>query len=153
MILPKKRDDMTEVKRFSLVKPTTQTPFHIDFDWWKQQDKDWHVFLIGYLCPEHQSAFSNRVESSWIDWVDPDTAEVTSVDGLQHVLMTHCTRQPGFLTSNSSLVDSVFRVLLSNGNTPLTPVQLGELTSRPAETILRTLSSGVIYKGIRPLQS
>jgi hypothetical protein len=144
---------MTEVKRFSLVKPTTQTPFHIDFDWWKQQDKDWRVFLYGYLCTEHQAAFSARDENAWIDWVDPENAEVTRVDGLQHTLITHCARQPGFVTSNMSLVDSVFRVLLAHGNAPLTSAQLSETISRPAETILRTLSSGVIYKGMRPLQS
>jgi hypothetical protein len=144
---------MTEGKRFSLVKPTIQTPFHIDFDWWKQQDKDWRVFLNGYLCPEHQAAYSSRVESAFIDWVDPETAEVKRVDGLLHTLITHCARQPGFVTSNMSLVDAVFRVLLVQGNTPLTSVQLSEAVSRPAETILRTLSSGVVYKGMRPLQS
>ena len=142
---------MTEVKRFSLVKPTTQTPFHIDFDWWKQQDKDWRVFLFGFLCQDHQKSLSN--ESTWIDWIDPETAEVTTVDGLQHVLMSHCARQEEFITSNTSLVDSVFRALLANGNNPLTPIQLSEITTRPPETILRTLSSGVVYKGMRPLQS
>lgn len=144
---------MTEVKRFSLVKPTTQTPFHIDFDWWKQQDKNWRIFLYGYLCEIHQSAFAQAADSAWIDWVDPDTAEVTTVDGLQHILMTHCARQAGFLSANMALVDAVFRVFLAHGNAPMTPVQLGEIISRPAETILRTLSSGTIYKGIRPLQS
>jgi hypothetical protein len=144
---------MIEVKRFSLVKPTTQTPFHIDFDWWKQQDSNWRVFLYGYLCPEHQHAFSTATDSTWIDWIDPETAEVTTVDGLQHTLMTHCARQPDFLTANMALVDSVFRVFLAHGNAPLTPAQLGEIISRPPETILRTLAGGVIYKGLRPLQS
>jgi hypothetical protein len=144
---------MTEVKRFSLVKPTTQTPFHIDFDWWKQQDKDWRVFLYGYLCPEHQAAFSPRDENTMMDWIDPESAEVTRVDGLQHTLITHCARQAGFVTNNMALVDSVFRVLLAQGNNPLTSAQLSEIISRPAETILRTLSSGVVYKGMRPLQS
>lgn len=144
---------MTEVKRFSLVKPTLQTPFHIDFDWWKKQDNNWRVFLFSCLCAEHQNAFADITGVSWIDWVDPDTAEVTTVDGLQHILMTHCTRQAGFLTTSTTLVDAVFRVFLSHGNTPLTPVQLGEIISRQPETILRTLASGIIYKGLRPLQS
>lgn len=88
-----------------------------------------------------------------IDWIDPDTAEVFSVDGLQHTLMTHCARQPDFLTLTTSLVDSVFRIFLANGNTPLTPTQLGEVTHRPPETILRTLSGSTVYKGIRPLHT
>ena len=51
---------MQEIKRFSLVKPTTQTPFHIDFDWWKNQEKNWRVYLFSYLCLEHQSTFANN---------------------------------------------------------------------------------------------
>lgn len=142
---------MTEVKRFSLVKPTTETPFHIDFDWWKLQEKNWHVYLIGYLCPEHQSVFENTNENASIDWVDPETAEVVSVEGLLHTLMTHCAKQTGFVTLNTSLVDSIFRILLAHGNNPLSTIQMGELTGRPAETILRTLAGTVIYKGIRPV--
>lgn len=144
---------MPEVKRFSLVKPTTQTPFHIDFDWWKRQEKNWRVYLHGYLCAEHQATFANSSDSTWIDWIDPDTAEVFQVDGLQNILINHCAKQPGFVTLNTSLVDSVFRVLLAHGNNPLSSEQLSDVTGRPADTILRTLSGAVVYKGIRPLQS
>lgn len=142
-----------EGKRFSLVKPTTQTPFHIDFDWWKNQEKNWRVYLYSYLCAEHHAVFANAANSVFIDYVDPSTAEVFSVDGLQHVLITHCARQAGFVTHDTSLVDAVFRLLLANGNTPLTPTQLGEATGRPPETILKTLAGVVVYKGIRPIHS
>jgi len=142
---------MLELKRFSLVKPTVNTPFHIDFDWWKKQENDWRVYLYSFLCQAHRETFSSASSSTWIDWVDPQTAIVTQVDGLQHVLMTHCARQPGFVTQNTSLVDAVFRVLLANGNNPMTPMQLEEAIGRPAETILRTLSGTVVYKGMRPM--
>lgn len=144
---------MNEVKRFSLVKPTTQTPFHIDFDWWKQQEKNWRVYLIGYLCPEHQTAYSDSAGNTWIDWVDPQTAEVSSVDGLQHTLITHCAKQPDFVSLDTTLVDSVFRLLLAHGNNALSPAQFSEYTGKPAETILKTLSGANVYKGIRPLHS
>lgn len=141
---------MNEVKRFSLVKPTLDTPFQIDFDWWKQHDNNWHVFLHGYLCPEHQAAFANSSEDIRVDWIDPETAEVRSVDGLQQVLINHCARQPGFVTQNTTMVDAVFRVLLANGNEPMTPVELGQAINKSPETILRTFSSLTVYKGIRP---
>jgi hypothetical protein len=144
---------MPEIKRFSLVKPSIQTPFHIDFDWWKNQDKNWQVYLFSYLCPIHKEAFSVNTGPVSIDWVDPETAEVFQVDGIQHTLMTHCAKQDSFVTLNTSLVDAVFRILLTNGNNPLTPEQLGQSTGRPPDTILRTLSGVQIYKGIRPLQS
>jgi hypothetical protein len=117
---------VAEVKRFSLVKPTLETRFHIDFDWWSQNDRDWRVHLHSFLCPEHQEAFSNVRGDEQVDWVDPETAEVQQVDGLQHVLITHCAKQPGFIDEHSALVDAVFRLFLANGNTPMTPVELGE---------------------------
>jgi hypothetical protein len=141
---------MNEAKRFSLVKPTLETPFHIDFDWWKQHDNNWRIFLHGYLCPEHQAAFADTGQEIRVDWVDPETAEVRTVDGLLQTLMSHCARQPEFGSTSSALVDSVFRTLLANGNAPMTPVQLSESVHRPPDTILRTLSGMQVYKGIRP---
>jgi len=138
-------------KRSSLVKPTITTPFKIDFDWWKNHDRDWRVYLRSFLCEEHQKVFENLNNDELIDWVDPDTAEITQVDGLQHILISHCARQEGFLTEKMALVDSVFRVFLSNGNKPLTVEQLSEILDRPPETILRTFSGIRVYKGIRPV--
>jgi hypothetical protein len=141
-----------EPKRFSLVKPTVQTPFHIDFNWWQQNDQDWRIYLLSCLCPEHQQSYSNLQVDESIDWVDPKTAEVQHVDGLQHTLINHCARLDGFIPDHTALVDSVFKTLLANGNLPMTPDEFGIKLSRPAETILRTLTGLKVYKGIRPLQ-
>ena len=141
---------MSEVKRFSLVKPAVDTPFHIDFAWWKKNERDWHVYLRSLLCPEHQDAFANVEEGEMIDWVDPKTAEVKPVEGVQNALMTHCVRQPDFLTSQTALVEAVFRLLVSNGNVPLSAEELGIKLNRPPEIILRTLVGARVYKGIKP---
>jgi hypothetical protein len=138
-------------KRSSLVKPTLDTPFKIDFEWWMHHDRDWRVYLRSFLCDEHQAVFENLNNDEKIDWVDPETAEVIQVDGLQHILISHCAKQEGFLTDKMVLVDSVFRVFLSNGNKPLNAQELGEILNRPAKTILRTFSGIRVYKGIRPI--
>lgn len=141
---------MIEMRRFSIVKPTINTPFHIDFDWWKDHDNNWRVFLHSCLCPAHQDLFPKLESEDWIDWVDPITAEVHRVDGLQQILMSHCAREEGFVTGYTTLVEGVFRAFLTNGNSPMTPAELAHVVSKPAETILRTLSGQQIYKGIRP---
>lgn len=138
-------------KRFSLVKPTLQTPFHIDFTWWKQYDNNWRVYLMSCLCPEHQQSLENINLETQIDWIDPETAEVQQVDGLQHVLINHCAKLEGFVTNYTTLVDAVFRMLLANGNSPLTPEELAIRLNRPATTILMTLTGLQVYKGIRPV--
>jgi hypothetical protein len=143
---------MTEMKRPSLLKPTTQTPFRIDFQWWKQNERDWHVFLRSLLCPEHQLAFADFEEGQLIDWIDPVTAEVKSVDGIEHALMSHCALQPDFVNERTALVEAVFRLFLVNGNAPMSAEDLSARLNRPADTILRTLAGPRVYRGLRPKQ-
>ena len=142
---------MVEIKRISLVKPTVETRFHIDFDWWRQNDRDWRVYLINFLCAEHQKMFAEIDVSEQVDWVDPDTAEVQRVDGLQNILITHCAKLPTFISQQTTLVDSVFRLFLANGNVPISALELSEHTGRDPNTILKTLSGTRVYKGIRPV--
>lgn len=141
---------MPELRRYSLVRPTLQTKFRIDFEWWSQSERDWRVLLQSLLCPNHQMIFSNASEGQMVDWVDPVTAEVKQVDGVQHVLITHCAKEKGFITPHTAMVDAIFRIFLANGNIPLTPVDLAAQLNRPADTILRTLTGGRVYRGVRP---
>ena len=141
---------MSEVKRVSLVKPTLQTPFHIDFDWWRANDRNWHIALASMLCPEHQRAFADMPEGQLIDWVDPETAEVRQMDGLQHTLISHCAKQAEFLGEHTAIVEAIFRILLANSNTPMSAEELGERLKRPPEVILKTIAGPRVYKGLRP---
>ncbi len=142
---------MSDPKPFSLIKPTLETPYHIDFDWYKEHDGNWRVFLFNCLCPEHQEIYKDQSEDGMIDWINPETAEVKRVDGLQSTLMSHCAKEPGFVTTNTAMIDAIFRVFLSNGNIPMTPVELSDKIGKPADTILKTISGLQVYKGIRPL--
>jgi hypothetical protein len=141
---------MPEVKKISLVKPTVQTPFHVDFEWWRASDNNWHVALESLLCPEHQAAFADLPEGQLIDWVDLETAEVRPLDGLQHTIISHCAKQEGFVSEHTALVDAIFRLLLASGNTPMSPEEMGARLNRPADTILKTIAGPRVYKGLRP---
>lgn len=147
-----KTTSVVQGRRPSLVKPTLQTPFHIDFDWWQKNERDWHVYLRSLLCPEHQELFSELGEGEMIDWVDLKTAEVKTVEGIQHTLMSHCARRPEFVTKHTAMVEAVFRLLFTNENMPMNSEELGAQLGRPAQTILRTLSGPRVYKGLRPFQ-
>lgn len=141
---------MSDNQKFSFVKPGLKSLYHIDFDWWKNHDANWRVFLFSYLCPQHQEDFSGVEKAFTIDWIDLETAEIHQVDGLESTLMDHCAKMDGFFTVQTALVDAIFRVFLANGNTPLSPIELSDKIGKPAETILRTISSPIVYKGIRP---
>lgn len=143
---------MTEVKRPRLLKPTVRTSFQIDFEWWKESERDWHVYLRSLLCPAHQESLVNLEEGQLVDWVDENTAEVRQVNGIQHALMSHCALQPEFVTQQTALVEAVFRLFLVNGNQPMSAEDLSKRLGRPANTILTTLAGPRVYKGLRPVQ-
>ena len=143
---------MNPTGHFSIVKPTLETPFHIDFDWWIEHDANWRVFLLDFLCDEHRAIYIEKDQNIQIDSIDPLTAEVLRLDGLLHTLVTHCAQQTDFISKNTTLVNMIFKIFLANGNTPLNSTQLAELTEKPALTILRTFSGMQVFKGIRPLQ-
>lgn len=137
-------------RNISLVKPSLNTKFHVDFNWWKSHDRDWKIYLRGFLCPLHQEMFKDFSDQDQIDWVDPETAEVSQIDAIQNTLINHCAKDPEFLEATSALVDSVFRIFLVNGNKPLNCTELSEIINKPAEIILKTFSTPRVYKGIRP---
>ena len=137
--------------RLRLIKPTMDTKFKVDFDWWKTHDRNWHVYMRGFLCPEHAELFMDYSDDETIDWVNKKTGEVITVSAIENALTTHCSKQANFLTESSAMVDSVFRVFLLNGNEPLNCHELSEILGKPADLILRTFSSPQVYKGIRPV--
>ena len=85
---------MNELKKFSLLKPTLKTPFHVDFEWWRANDNNWHIAVNDMLCAEHQASFSDLLEDQVIDWVDPETAEIHSMAGMASVRSARPPRLP-----------------------------------------------------------
>ncbi|MBN2555811.1 MAG: hypothetical protein JXA97_07725 [Anaerolineales bacterium] len=134
----------------TIFRPSLDTKFHIDYNSWERADRELDIYLRSHLCAYHQEMFADLDADIEVDHIDPVTAEVTPIAGIQHILITHCSQQPDYLSPNTTLVNAVFRVFLANQNTPLTAVELGEKLGRDAKTILRTLSSRRVYKGIRP---
>jgi len=139
----------TPGKPSALIKPTLNTKFHIDYDWWERSREDLRSYMLSHLPVEVRDRLIETPQDSLVDFVDPDTGEVFQYDDLSLAIQT-AANDPDFINPQTSLVDGVFRVFLKNNNTPLSPKQLAQETGRPAQTILKTLSGQRIYKGIRP---
>ncbi len=133
------------------IKPTLDTPFHIDLSWWEEHGLDLNVKLVSHLCPQHREAYSGQQLPEAIDWIDWETGEIQTVDGLQYVITTHCSKEPGYIRQAPTLIEAVFRAFLSNGNQPLTPRDLSALVGYPPEQILRVLSGRRVRLGLRPV--
>jgi len=135
------------------IKPTIETKFHIDFDWWEKRGENIRVYLWSHLCSDCQAIYGSHQDTEEIDWIDPETAEVNRVDALWHSLRTCCSQKPDYITEHTTIVDAVFRVLLANGNTPLSPLELYRIIGKQnPNTILRMLTHGHLHKGIKPFQ-
>jgi len=132
-------------------RPTVDTKFHIDFSWWEKRNKDIRIFMRDLLCPECREAVGTLSDVKMVDTIDPETAEVTRIDAIWESIRACCSLKPGYLTSDTPLLDSIFRTFLANGNEPLSVLELYErLDKRPPETLLRMLTKGRTYLGIKP---
>jgi hypothetical protein len=133
-----------------LAKPTLDTKFHIDYSWWERSSDDLRMYLLSHLLPDQRERLSQSDEDRTVDYIDPETGEVLQLDELGLAIQI-AAEDPNFINPHTSLVDSIFRVFLANGNLALSPRELADRTGRSATTILKTLSGSQIYKGIRPV--
>jgi len=134
------------------LRPTVDTKFHIDLDWWRKQNRDIRIFLRQSLCDECRQAYAEVQELGEVDWVDPETAEVKREDALWSTIRSCCSTKPGYITPSTPIVDSIFLTFVANGNEPLSPRELhARLDRRPPEMILRMLTGREVYLGIRPV--
>lgn len=132
-----------------LIKPSLETKFFIDYDWWESSRDDLQIYLFTHLSEEQQKALSNRDMQEMYDYVHPETGEVFALDALGMAIQ-ESSRSENFISDHIGLIDSVFRAFLVNGNQPLNAQELAEATGRNPATILKTIGGVHIYRGIRP---
>lgn len=131
-------------------RPTVDTLFHIDWDWWQANDRNYRLFLYEQLCEDCRRRFPNPMAVEEVDWIDPRTAEVTRADALQMCMRTRCIHEPGFINESLPVAAAVFRVYLMNGNQPASANDLHQfLPWRSADTILRVIADREVRYGIR----
>lgn len=128
------------------------TKFHIDYAWWERENNDLRSYILTHLPSDLRDQMADKDDFEQIDYIDPETGEVTRLDELGMAIRTAASRED-YINPQTSLVDSVFRVFLANGNTPRTPKELEDDTGRDARTILKTFGGIRVYRGIRPVQA
>jgi hypothetical protein len=134
------------------VKPTLETKFHIDFNWWQKKGQNLRAYLQSHAFQEALDQFADYEPEQTFDWIDPDTGEVFQINLLWYFLHKHCHRQPDFIDQLTPLTTAIFRAFIANNNTPLSPVEIyQEIHKKSPEVILRTIGGHRVYQGIRPV--
>jgi hypothetical protein len=139
-------------QRLARFRPTVDTKFHIDYDWWENSGKNFRIYLRDQLCDECRERFANYQNTENVDWIDPDTGEVRRTDALRECLRTRCANDPSYINERLPLASACFRIFLANNNTPLSPNELHQLLPwKSSDAILRTLAGDQVYFGLRPV--
>jgi hypothetical protein len=113
----------------------------IDLDWHQQSNRSFFALAQGCLCPKCQEQLKG---------------EISAAD-LLTTIKDCCSKPPNFITGESPILESIFRLFLANGNQPLDLEKLGRQlgewrggdTYRTSAEILSRLLSSDQYYGLR----
>ena len=115
----------------------------IDLDWYQQSNRVFFALAQGCLCPKCQKRLKGKTSA-------PDL--LANIKGC-------CSKAPDFITGKLSILESIFRLFLANGNQPLDLEELGKQLSEwrgggtyhtSAEILSRLLASDQYY-GLRQI--
>jgi hypothetical protein len=138
---------------FARLRPTLDTPFQIDWQWFRQKGIDLNSKRLAHLCQQCRSQFQPGDSVDTLDWIDPASGEVFQVDAISEAIMSHCQWKPDYISSATPVMTGVFRALLANNNRPMTVAQLAQRLGRTdPDTLLRVLTSGPVKEGIVPTE-
>jgi hypothetical protein len=132
------------VAKESLNTEAAAPRWFVDLDWYRQNARSFAALAQGCLCPRCRE----RLERGEIS-----EAELTAN------IKDCCSRLPGFIAGELSILASVFRLLLAGGNEPLELAelsrrlseQLGGESYRTSVEVLSRLLEDERYYGIRPV--
>ncbi len=116
----------------------------IDLDWCQQSNRSFSALAQHCLCAKCRKRLEAKKEG-------------ISIDNLLAAVKDCCSKNPGFITEKSPILESIFRLFLANGNQPLDLEEVGKQLSeqRGGDTyctsveMLSRLLSNDQYYGLR----
>ena len=126
--------------------------YFLDLEWYKDNNRSFDVLAQNRMCPDSFKGWN--IETS----DDNSSTTPRSADAIAEIQRC-CSKKPEFTNPNLTVMEILFRTLLSSGNQPLT---LGELEARMREwvggwdgrvineDVLKRLVEADYFYGIRP---
>lgn len=100
------------------VEPVQPAPhFSIDAAWYEARGRSLTMLLVRRMCPKHQRQWGQR---------DPDITPEKAIA----IFKSCCGKEDGFLEPTLSLGEASFRVLLAEGNRPLSAEEIAHRLGR-----------------------
>jgi len=134
-------------KKEEITAEQTKTRWFIDPNWYKQNNRSLYFLAQGYLCPRCAKQLKAK-------------GKETSLSKLLSNIKDCCSHTPGYITEQSPILESIFRIFLANGNQPLDLDELGKQLSewrggdiyRTSTEALSRLIKNDQYYGLRQIQ-
>ena len=120
-----------------LEEPMTQpaaTPgrYHIDLEWYRKVDRSFTSMAEGRMCGSCRAKLGAEVETR-VPVLDAkgtkvvfETRHVAYGSNPVTVIRDCCNESKGYITANMPLMEIAFRILLANGNQPLTVEEIAQ---------------------------
>ncbi|MFC1956099.1 hypothetical protein ACFLWZ_06230 [Chloroflexota bacterium] len=134
-------------KKEIITAKQTKSRWFIDPNWYEQNNRSLDFLAQGYLCPECTKQLKEK-------------GKETSLSKLLSNIKDCCSHAPSYITEQSPILESIFRIFLANGTQPLDLDELGKQLSEcrgrgiyrtSTEALSRLLETDQYY-GLRQIQ-
>src|SRR5688500_4509972 len=106
--------------------------FFIDLGWYDQNGRSFRAMAQGRFCPSCQAKIGTKTEER-LPTVDKksnrvvyEVREVAYGDQPMAAIRGCCSKQRNYITPETPVLESIYRVFLANGNQPATLERVGE---------------------------
>ena len=103
-------------KKEEISTEQSKTRWAIALDWFQQNNRSISALIQNYLCPKCAKQLSAEGKEN-------------SPDVLMATVRDCCSHTPDFIHDRLSILESIFRLFLANGNQPLDLEELGKQLS------------------------
>jgi len=126
----------------SIITDQVRPRWFIDLDWYQQNNRSFSALVQGCLCPKCREQLKE--------------GQISAAD-LLTTIKDCCSKTPDFINGRLPILESIFRLFLTNGNQPLDLEELREQLSdwrgraTSAEVLSRLLENDRYY-GLRQVK-
>ena len=137
---------------YKMMQPNLETSFQVDWEWFELRNIDVNSVVRNQLSYKWRQRFENGLQIKEVDYINPDTGEVSRMTNMHEVILSECQWEPDYITRDMPLLQSILRLFLANHNQPMTVAEIARRLERhDSQAILKVLTVGEIKNGILPI--
>ncbi|HEX5414607.1 MAG TPA: hypothetical protein VFZ25_03000 [Chloroflexota bacterium] len=105
--------------------------YYIDERWFTENNKSFRTFAQARMCPQCRKKLGTEVQER-VPTVDARSRVIYEVRAVPFgsnptsEIRKHCSKESGYITAETPLLEALFRVFLANGNQPIDAEQIQE---------------------------